>query len=124
MSDDQAISLGRYLRTKREAAGLGPRELARLAGVDHGYIIRLEGAQKRNPSADTLLKIASVLELDPTELLGFIGIKPPVVLPSMEAVFRKKYGLTEEEAREAAELIEERYGKRSQSNTREEVDHE
>ena len=114
MDNDQANNLGRYLRAKRTGAGLSIRELARLAEVDHGYIIRLEGGQKRNPSAETLLKIAGVLELDASELLGLIGIKTPIA-PSMEAVFRKHYGLTEEEAKEAAELIEKRYGKRIQT---------
>lgn len=124
MSNDQANILGRYLRAQREAAGLSIRELARLVEVDHGYLIRLEGGQKRNPSAELLHKIANVLELDPTEVLGFIGVEPSSVLPPMEVIFRKKYDLTEAEAKEAADLIEERYGKDKKQPHRREVTHD
>jgi len=51
-----------------------------------------------------------VLELDVSELLAFIGVRPSSVLPPADIYFRKRYGMTEEQARAAAELIEERYG--------------
>jgi hypothetical protein len=66
--------------------------------------------------------------LDTSELLAFIGVKPSSVLPPADIYFRKRYGMTEEQARQAAELIEERYGtsvKSSQVNEPpEEVNHD
>ncbi len=110
----QKQTLGTYLRDARARAGLSIRELERLTGVANSYLTKLELNQKTNPSAEVLLKLAEVLELDPSEVLRFIGIAPPRIIPSMEVVFRSKYGLSEAEAKEAAALIEARYGTRQQ----------
>lgn len=106
MNDDEANALARYLKAKREAAGLNISQLAKLVGVDHGYISRLERGEKRKPSAELLHKIANVLEVDPSEILSLIGVKPSEYLPPAPVYFRKKYGLSEADARAAAELIE------------------
>lgn len=106
MTDDDTNDLGHYLRAHREQAGLAIRQLASMVGVDHGYLVRLESGQKRNPSAELLHKIAGVLELDPSEVLGFIGVTPADSLPSPRVYFRKKYGMSDADARRAAQLIE------------------
>jgi transcriptional regulator with XRE-family HTH domain len=116
-SDRGGQSLGAYLRAARDRAGLSVREAARLGDISHGYLTKLENDQQDNPSADVLLRLAGVYELDPGEVLAYIGIEPSSVLPPMEVLFRKQYGLTEAEAKEAADLIEERYGKRKETNT-------
>jgi transcriptional regulator with XRE-family HTH domain len=105
-------ALAAYLKAKRQGAHLSVRELARLARVDHGYIVRLESGEKSRPSIEILLRIAGVLEADPTEVLALVGVKPSEVLPSMTVVLRSKYNLSEAEAQEAARLIEERYGRK------------
>lgn len=111
MDNDTANGLAQHLRACRERAGLSIRELARLASVDVGYIHHLEAGTKRNPSAEVLQQLADVLEADASELLAYIGVKPSSVLPSTEVFLRRKHGFSEAEAKQAAELIEERYGK-------------
>jgi transcriptional regulator with XRE-family HTH domain len=105
-TDNNTAKLGAYLREARTCAGLSIRELARLAGINHSYLVKLETDQKDNPSADVLQRLAEALELDPTEVLGFIGIAPSNLLPPARVYFRKKYGLSEADARRAAALIE------------------
>lgn len=100
-------ALGHYLRTHREAAGLSVRQLASRVGVDHGYLVRLEGGQKSNPSAELLYRLAEALELDNTELLSFIGIKPSTSLPSAPVYFRHKYGMSPTDAKRLAQLVDE-----------------
>lgn len=51
----------------RNARGLSQSRLAHEAGFDHSYISRLE-AGKREPSRETVLALAQVLELDPRQL--------------------------------------------------------
>lgn len=104
--DNTTNQLGRYLRAHREDAGLTIRHLASIIGMNHGYLVRLESGEKTNPSADVLHKLADALELDPAELLAFIGITPSSTLPPARVYFRKKYGLSEADARRAAQLIE------------------
>jgi transcriptional regulator with XRE-family HTH domain len=84
--------------------------MERLTGISFGYLRKLETNDHDNPGADKLQRIADVLELDASELLAFIGIKPSSVLPPADVFFRSKNGLSEAEAKEAAELIEQRYG--------------
>lgn len=100
-------ALGHYLRAHREAAGLSVRQLASRVGVDHGYLVRLEAGQKSNPSADLLYRLAEALELDNTELLSFVGIKPSSSLPSAPVYFRRKYGMTQADADKLAQLVDE-----------------
>jgi transcriptional regulator with XRE-family HTH domain len=116
MNDETASDLAQYLRSHREQAGLSIRELARLTGVDVGYIHHLEAGTKRNPSAEILQRLADVLEADASELLAYIGVKPASVLPAAAVYFRRKYGLSEADAKRAADLIEERYGKEDENN--------
>jgi len=99
-------ALGQYLRAHREAAGLSVRQLASRVGVDHGYLVRLEGGQKSNPSADLLYRLAETLELDNTQLLSFIGIKPSTSLPSAPVYFRHKYGMNPADAKRLAQLVD------------------
>lgn len=107
---DHTNVLGDYLRAARTRAGLSVRELERLTGVANGYLTKLETGFKTNPSAEVLIKLADALELDTSELLAFIGVKPSSVLPPADIYFRKRYDMTEDQARQAAKLIEERYG--------------
>jgi transcriptional regulator with XRE-family HTH domain len=63
------------LRTSR---GLSQSRLAHEAGFDHSYISRLEAA-KREPSRETVLALAQVMELEAAELdrlLAAAGYRP------------------------------------------------
>jgi transcriptional regulator with XRE-family HTH domain len=98
--------LATYLRANREAAGLSIRQLAAMAGIDNAYLTRLEGGEKRNPSADVLLAIGEALQLDASVLLGFIGVKPSAILPSPRMYFRRKLGMNASDAEILARLVE------------------
>jgi len=58
--------LGPMLRDARERAGLGLREAARRAGIQHGYPRDPEGAC-RSPSSAVAAALASNLGLDESE---------------------------------------------------------
>ena len=51
-------------------------------------------------------RIAEALELDSSELLAFIGVKPSSVLPAPRMYFRRAYGMTDAEAQETAARID------------------
>ena len=100
-------TLGEFLRAARLKTGLSIRQLARRVSIAHSYIVKLETGQKTKPNAEYLYRLAEALELDPTELLRFIGISPPSKLPSAPIYFRRKYGLDESDAAQLAQLVEE-----------------
>jgi len=104
MTDGRAASLGAYLRSERESAGLSLRQLAELSHVAHGYLARLERGEQSNPTIDMLQKIAEALSLDFDELLAKFGIKR--TLPEPRVYFRRKFGVSEDDAEVMARLIE------------------
>jgi transcriptional regulator with XRE-family HTH domain len=97
-------SLGEYLRSERERAGWSQRQFAGMVGIHYSYLSRLESGATANPAPELLQRMAEVLEIDATELLAYIGVKPN--LPEPRMYFRSAYGLTPEQAEQAARLIE------------------
>jgi len=58
-----ALNVIRMLRQERERRGLSMNEVAQRAGLSHS-IVSLVERDLRNPSLDTLLRIAEVLNRD------------------------------------------------------------
>lgn len=56
------------LKQARERRGLTQAELAEAAGVDQATVSRLEIGRVSNPSYDTVIKLAHVLQIDPQRL--------------------------------------------------------
>ncbi|OHB17355.1 MAG: hypothetical protein A2734_02925 [Parcubacteria group bacterium RIFCSPHIGHO2_01_FULL_40_30] len=54
-------NISKNLRKMREAKGLSQEKLARLADVANNTIIKIEGEKNKNPTLDTLKKIAKAL---------------------------------------------------------------
>ena len=61
--DMVGASVARLLRQKREALGLSMNVVAKRAGLSHSMISRVEH-ELRNPTLDTLLRIAGAMEID------------------------------------------------------------
>jgi transcriptional regulator with XRE-family HTH domain len=70
------VILGERIRELREARSLSQRELARRAGVDHSYVSKIENGRTEVPSVDTLRALATVLEVEEVEMLGFADVLP------------------------------------------------
>lgn len=65
----EKATLSRNLVRLREARGIGQRELARLAGVNRGHVMRME-AGTANPSLEKICLLARVLDCSVQELLA------------------------------------------------------
>ena len=69
-------TLAKRLKASRESANLGVRSLARLSGVSHGQISKLErGGRGDRAEFDTIAKLAKALRVDATWL--YDGTEPP-----------------------------------------------
>lgn len=99
-------TLGEYLRSSREQTGISQRQLAGRVGIHNSYLARLENGETANPSADLLQRIADVLEISSTDLLAFIGVKPPEGLPELAPYLRAKYHMDDTAIREIAEHMQ------------------
>lgn len=63
-----ANEFGRLVKLQREKQGLNQAELADKAGLDRTYIGGIERGE-RNPSLNSIYKIANALKIEPEKLL-------------------------------------------------------
>lgn len=73
------MEFGSLLRDHRKRRRLTQQQLADAVGVDFTYISKVENGRVDPPSEATLQKIASVLEIDPEELLAHAGKVGPEI---------------------------------------------
>lgn len=62
--------LGEKIKRLRKEQGLTQEKLAELANVDPKTIIQIENARRKNPTLETISKIAKALKTTSTELLS------------------------------------------------------
>ncbi|HIC96338.1 TPA: helix-turn-helix domain-containing protein [Candidatus Bipolaricaulota bacterium] len=74
---------GRRLRELRRERGLGLRELARRAGIDHTRLSKIERGLRPPPEPVLILKLAQALEVEPLPLARLGGL-PDGLLASVE----------------------------------------
>ncbi|HKC04599.1 MAG TPA: helix-turn-helix transcriptional regulator [Patescibacteria group bacterium] len=60
--------IGHNLRKLREKKGITQEDLALTAGLNRAYIGYIERGE-RNPSTDTIVKVAKALKVSPKDLL-------------------------------------------------------
>jgi transcriptional regulator with XRE-family HTH domain len=62
-------NISKNIKRLREAKGLSQEKLARLADVANNTIIKIEAGKNKNPTLDTLKKIAKALEISVDDLI-------------------------------------------------------
>jgi len=63
-------NIANNLRKLRKAKRLSQERLARLADVANNTIVKIEAGKNKNPTLDTLKKIAKALEVSVDDLIG------------------------------------------------------
>ncbi|MBI2515021.1 helix-turn-helix transcriptional regulator [Candidatus Wolfebacteria bacterium] len=61
-------NISQNLRKMRETKGLSQEKLARLSDVANNTIVKIEAGKNKNPTLDTLKKVAKVLGVSIDEL--------------------------------------------------------
>lgn len=72
-ADGQLARLGAAIRSKRKSAGLSQEALADAAGIDRSHMGKIERGE-RNLSLLNLGRIATAIQLRPSELLAEAGL--------------------------------------------------
>lgn len=67
MSTSQNLS--NNIKKLREAKGLSQEKLARLADVANNTLIKMESGENKNPTLETLKKVAKALEVSVDDLI-------------------------------------------------------
>jgi SOS-response transcriptional repressor LexA len=78
---DAMITVGKYLRKRRDEADLSLREASKLAHVSHTHIMDNEEG-KRSPTFDKVMKILKAYRADVLEFLRGTGYLPKNVEPT------------------------------------------
>jgi len=68
MSTNQ--NLAKNVKRLREAKGLSQERLARLADVANNTLIKMETGENKNPTLETLKKVAKALEVSVADLIN------------------------------------------------------
>lgn len=76
---------GRKLRELRRERGLGLRELARRAGIDHTRLSKIERGLRPPPEPTLILRLAQALEAEPLALARLSGLPEELLAPSGRA---------------------------------------
>ena len=83
----QGGEFGRYIRELRLRKALSQRELARLSGLNHSEISRIEGGSRPTPSPESLAKLAPHLGVTHEELMRRLGYLSP------QSAWMKRFGV-------------------------------
>ncbi|MDO8569775.1 MAG: helix-turn-helix transcriptional regulator [bacterium] len=67
MSNNQ--NLANNIKKLRETKGLSQEKLARLADVANNTLIKMESGENKNPTLDTLKKVAKALDVSVDEII-------------------------------------------------------
>lgn len=70
-------TFGQYVRKLRQQKALSQRELARLSGLNHSEISRIEGGSRPTPSPESLAKLAPHLGVAHEDLMRRLGYLSP-----------------------------------------------
>jgi transcriptional regulator with XRE-family HTH domain len=101
----ESQTLGQYLEEGRQAAGFSLRQLASASDIPMSTVNRLLKDEVESPSAEHLQRLASVLELDSTDVFAFIGVTQPQGLPTVAPYLRAKYKLSGDALSEAEQEL-------------------
>ncbi len=91
MDKKHAKRLGRWLRAKRQEAGLSTIQLGKQAGMSDTTIVRLEQGAFSAPAPDKLARIADVLGIELADVYAMADYAVPENLPSFQPYLRTKY---------------------------------
>lgn len=73
---EQGTAIGKRVSIARRRKRLSMNMLAMRAGTSHGYISQLEGGKIPSPGLERLARIAEVLEVPVSDLLGEVQYDP------------------------------------------------
>ena len=106
--DKKKITLGKYLRSLREAAGLTLRAVEEKTGVSNAFLSQLESGKVKQPSPITLYRLAEVYGVAYGTLMEYAGYPVPEVSvdnASTNGPFHRLGRLTEEEEQSLLEYL-------------------
>ena len=99
------MTLGHYLEQARQEAGLSHRQLAAASGVHPSSVNRLLKDEVDDPLPEHLMGLAEALDVRASDLFLLAGLPIPTELPSVDAMLRAEYGLSEQGLAEAKRHI-------------------
>lgn len=97
--------LGHKLRSLRGQAQLSLYELEKRTGINRPNLMRLEDGVIRQPTTETLNKLADVFGVDPEELYDAAWAEQSAPLPSLRTYFRSKFDLPDDQIERLERLM-------------------
>ena len=105
----EETKLGTTLRQRRLELNLSLGQLSAATGLHKSFLSRVESGVYRQPSADSLQRLAAALQLPDTAVFGLLDDRARGQLPPLRPYLRAKYDLPDEAIAEIAAYLT-RYG--------------
>ena len=80
-------TIGEVFKERRSAKGLSVRAVAKMAGVSHTEVFRIETGERANPSLKSTKAIGDVLGIPSEEILRLAGYESDGGIPLIEKLF-------------------------------------
>jgi Predicted transcriptional regulators len=102
------VSLGEYIKELRNDKGLSQRDLADKAGISNGEISRIESGERKNPSPNVLMALATILGVTDEEIMKEAGYIRDVIEHEgyIEDIYRDEDGKLIDITRRAKDMYQ------------------
>lgn len=101
---DIAKQLGHRIRELRTEQHMSQEELSFKAGISPAHLGQIERATK-NPTIDTIVKIASALDIPVVTLFTSVSVPPPTQSVIIEKINAQLLGMNEDEQKDILRII-------------------
>lgn len=101
----ERATLGQHLEQARQENGLSLRQLAAASGIHPSSVNRLLKDEVEAPSPEHLMGLAQALDIRASDLFLLAGLPIPSELPTVDAMLRAEYDLSDEGLAEAKRHI-------------------
>lgn len=105
------MTLGEFIRTRRDELGMSRNQLAIKANISHTEVHRIETGERRQPSLKVLCALADALQTPQEDFLRIAGYSPAEDASAIEKAFP---GLKTDKQRETARKIVDGLSRNSQ----------
>lgn len=101
-SEVEGMTLGEFVRSRRNEIEMSRNQLASKAGISHTEVHRIETGERKQPSLKVLCAVADALNVPQEDILKYAGYAPADDTSAVERVFP---GLKTPKQRETVERI-------------------
>ena len=93
------------MKERREALGFTQKDVAKACGVSEGTVSRWESGNISNMKRDKIAKLAKIMQVKPSDIIGETEAVPVVEKKKNESVLEKKYNALDPHGKKVVDFV-------------------